>query len=101
MMSMGKLIGIGVVILLTLLVLFFVERHGYNRCADEDKLALTEQKLTDVKAVAEIKGFKKSKAKENERVKKAIKKLPDPTGCAKSPITTDRVNRMFNALNRK
>lgn len=98
-MSMGKLIGFGIVILLTLLVLFFVERHGYNRCADEDKLAVTEQKLTDVKAVAEIKGFTEAKAKENERVKIIIKKIPDPSGCAKSSVPVARVNKLRESFN--
>jgi len=95
----GKLIGASIGIALTLMALFFAERHGYNRCSNEDKLAVVEQKLTDVKAVAEIKGFTEAKAKENERVKIIIKKIPDPSGCAKSVVPVARVNKLRESFN--
>jgi len=96
---MAKLIGVGVLALLLVLAAYGLYRFGYNTCANEDKLAVQSQKLNDVKAVAEIKGTKKAKVKENERTKKSIKNIKDPSGCAKSVIPVERVNKLLDSFN--
>lgn len=96
---MSKFIGAGVIVLIVFLLGYGIYLHGYNTCANEDEIAVSKQKLTDVKAVAEIKGHKKAKAKENERTKTIIKTIVDPSGCATSVVPVERVNKLLDSFN--
>lgn len=83
------------------LIIYFADRNGYQRCATENELAAEQQQANDKSAIIDIVKKDHKREEKNEKVKIIIKRIKDPSGCATSLIPVKRVNVMLDAFNSK